>query len=64
MDSSGEIGKLKAEIEEVNYRLYKSTVTPKNGKQKYKPIITPPRRRGAISTGEDHLETEARVHRM
>ena len=46
MDSSGEIGKLKAEIGELKYRMWESTVTPKNSEQKYKPVITPPRRRG------------------
>ena len=29
MDSSGEIGKLKAEIGELKYRMWESTVTPK-----------------------------------
>ena len=46
MDSSGEIGKLKAEIGELKYRMHESTVTLKNSEQKYKPVITPPRRRG------------------
>ena len=46
MDSSGEISKLKAEIGELKYRMWESTVTLKNGEQKYKPVITPPRRRG------------------
>ena len=46
MDSSGEIGKLKTEIGELKYRMYKSTAAPKNREQKYKLEITPPRRRG------------------
>ena len=46
MDSSGEIGKLKAEIGELKYKMQESTVTLKNSEQKYKPVITPPRRRG------------------
>ena len=46
MDSSGEIGKLKAEIGELKYRMQESTITLKNSEQKYKPVITPPRRRG------------------
>ena len=51
MDSSGEIGKLKAEIGELKYRMHESTVTPKNNEQKYKPVITPPRRRGGNFCG-------------
>ena len=43
MDSSGEIGKLKAEIGKLKYRMRESTVTPKNSEQKYKPVIIPPR---------------------
>ena len=62
MDSSGEIGKLKAEIGELKYRMRASTVTLKNSEQKYKPVITPPRRRGGNFHEEDHLVTEARVH--
>ena len=46
MDSSGEIGKLKAEIGELKYRMREITVTLKNNEQKYKPVITPPKRRG------------------
>ena len=46
MDSSHEIGKLKAEIGELKYRMGESTVTPKNSEQKYKPVITSLRRRG------------------
>ena len=46
MDSSDEIGKLKAEIGELKYKMLESTVKPKNSEQKYKPVITPPRRRG------------------
>ena len=51
MDSSGEIGKLKAEIEELKYRMRVITVTPKNNEQKYKPVITPPKRRGGNFSG-------------
>ena len=51
MDSSGEIGKLKAEMGELKYRMPESTVTPKNNEQKYKPVITPPRRRGGNFPG-------------
>ena len=51
MDSSGEIGKLKAEIGELKYRMWESTVTLKNSEQKYKPVITPPRRKGGNSHG-------------
>ena len=46
MDSSGEIGKLKAEIGELKYRMQESTVTPKNSEQKYKTVIAPQRRGG------------------
>ena len=46
MDSSGGIGKLKAEIGELKYRIHESTTAPKNREQKYKPEITPPMRRG------------------
>ena len=51
MDSSGEIGKLKAEIGELKYRMWGSTVTPKNREQKYKPVITPSIRRGGSFCG-------------
>ena len=51
MDSSGEIGKLKAEIGELKYKMQESTVTPKNNEQKYKPVITPPRRRESSFCG-------------
>ena len=51
MDSSAEIGKLKAEIWELKYRVCESTVTLKNNEQKYKPMITPPRRRGGNFCG-------------
>ena len=44
-DSSGEIGKLKAEIGELKYRMC-VTLESKTRIQKYKPEITPPRRRG------------------
>ena len=46
MDSSCEIGKLKAEIGELKYRIHENTAAPKNREQKYKPEITPPRGRG------------------
>ena len=46
MDSSGEIGKLKAEIEELKYRMHTTTSAPKSRGQKYKPEIIPPWRRG------------------
>ena len=46
MDSSGEIGNLKAETGELKYRMRKGTAAPKNREQKYKSEITPPRRRG------------------
>ena len=51
MDSSGEIGKLKAEIGELKYRMCESIASPKNREQKYKPEITPPRRRGGNFCG-------------
>ena len=46
MDSSGEIGKFKAEIGELKYRMPKITAAPKNREQKCKPEITSPRKRG------------------
>ena len=46
MDSSGEIGKLKAEIGELKYRMHESTAAPRKREQKYKPEITSLRRRG------------------
>ena len=45
MDSTGEISKFKAEIGELKYRMHENTTAPKNREQKYKPEITPPRRR-------------------
>ena len=51
MDSSSEIGKLKAEIGELKYRMCESTAAPKNREQKYKPEITRPRRGGNFHGG-------------
>ena len=51
MDSSGEIGKLKAEIGELKYRMCENTTAPKTREQKYKPEITSPRRRGGNFCG-------------
>ena len=51
MDSSGEIGKLKAEIGELKYRMCESTTAPKNREQEYKPEITPPWRGGNFCGG-------------
>ena len=64
MDSSGEIGKLKAEIGELKYRMYENTTAPKNREQKYKPEITPPMRRGGNFHGGGSFETQAWMHRM
>ena len=47
MDSSGEIGKLKAEIGELKFRMQAVNSDPKAKVQKFKPVITPPRRRGS-----------------
>ena len=47
VDSSGEIGKLKAEIGELNFRMQAVNSDPKAKVQKFKPVITPPRRRGS-----------------
>ena len=46
VDSSGEIGKLKAEIGELKYRMHTATSESKTRIQKYKPKIIPPRRMG------------------
>ena len=46
VDSSGEIGKLKAETGELKYRMHAAISESKTRIQKYKPEITPPRRRG------------------
>ena len=46
VDSSGEIGKLKAEIGELKCRMHAATSENKTRIQKYKPEITIPRRRG------------------
>ena len=46
VDSSGEIGKSKAEIGELKYRMCAATSESKPRIQKYKPDIIPPRRRG------------------
>ena len=51
MDSSGEIGKLKAEIGKLKYRMHENTTAPKTREQKYKPEITPPRSRGGNFCG-------------
>ena len=47
VDSSGEIGKLKAEIGELKFRMQTVNSDPKAKVQKFKPVITPPRRRGS-----------------
>ena len=52
MDSSGKIGKLKAEIGELKFRMQASNSDPKAKVQKFKPMITPPRRRGNNFCGE------------
>ena len=64
MDSSGEVGKLKAEIEELKYRVHENTTAPKNREQKYKPEITPLRRRGGNFPGGGSFGNRGRVHRM
>ena len=51
MDSSGEIGKLKAEIGELKFRMQAVNSDPKAKVQKSKPMITPPRRRGSNFRG-------------
>ena len=54
--SSGEIGKLKAEIGELKYRMHAATSESKTRIQKYKPEITPPRRRGGNFHGGGSFE--------
>ena len=44
--SSSEIGKLKAEIKELKFRMQAASSDSKARVQKFKPMITPPRRRG------------------
>ena len=56
MDSSSEIGKLKAEIGELKYRMHTATSESKTREQKYKPKITPPRRRGSNFHGGGSFE--------
>ena len=46
VDPSGEIGKLKAEIGELKFRMQTANSESKTRVQKFKPEITPPRRRG------------------
>ena len=64
MDSSGEIGKLKAEIGEVKYRMHENTAAPKTENRNTNLKLLLQGGEGVISMGEDHLETEARMHRM
>ena len=64
MDSSSEIGNLKAEIGELKYRMCITTSESKTREQKYKPKITPPGRRGGNFVEVDHLKIEARVDKM
>ena len=47
VDSSGEIGKLKAEIGELKFRMQAVNSDPRAKVQTFKPVITPPRRRGS-----------------
>ena len=47
VDSSSEIGKLKAEIGELKFRMQTANSDSKARVQKFKPVITPPRRRGS-----------------
>ena len=56
MDSSSEIGNLKAEIGELKYRMCTATSESKTREQKYKPEITPPRRRGGNFCGGGSFE--------
>ena len=51
VDSSGEIGKLKVEIGELKFRMQAVNSDPKAKVQKFKPVITPPRRRGSNFCG-------------
>ena len=51
MDSSSEIGKLKAEIGELKFRMQMANSNSKARVQKFKPMITPQRRRGGIFCG-------------
>ena len=54
--SSGEIGKLKAEIGELKYRMCAAISESKTRLQKYKPEITLPRRRGGNFHGGGSFE--------
>ena len=45
VDSSSEIGKLKAEIGELKFRMQTVNSNPQAKVQRFKPVITPPRRR-------------------
>ena len=56
VDSSGEIGKLKAEIGELKYRMHAATSESKTRIQKHKPEITPPMRRGGNFHGGGSIE--------
>ena len=51
MDSSSEIGKLKAEIGELKFRMQTFNSDPKAKVQRFKPVITPPRSRGSNFRG-------------
>ena len=46
VDSCSEIGKLKAEIGELKFRMQMANSNSKARVQKFKPVINPPRRRG------------------
>ena len=51
MDASSEIGKLKAEIRELKFRMQMANTDSKAREQKFKPVITPLRRKGGNSRG-------------
>ena len=64
VDSSGEIGKLKAEIGELKYRMCAVTSESKTRIQRYKPEITPPRRRGGNFHGGGSFENRDQGDKM
>ena len=51
MDVSRKIGKLKAETGELKFRMQMANTDSKTREQKFKPVITPQRRRGGNSCG-------------
>ena len=63
MDSSGEIGKLKAEIGELKFQMQAVNSDSKAKVQKFKPKITPPRRMGSNFHGGESFGNRGQSRR-